>query len=445
MPFALCVAQVTVFLVVLVLTRIAVPFWDMLSFVDDYLTYRQTGNFLGYLLLPDNEHHSIWSRLLTIVDIEFFDGNGPSFQLFGLSCLLGGLITFCFEIRHSCLPAPLRQDMLALTCMLFLTVPTAVDCAVPMNGGYVQATAFVIVSLVLLDGREEEGRHAAARRATAVLAAMAASFGNAVGLLAWPILLWSAWRGRLGWEWQVGIAAFGAGFVAIYLGHLVTGAAASGDDFVEPGHLLKVADYALAYVGLPWTRVPTLAATGRLVGSLVLASGVTVLLRYGWGTPLPTRLERICTGLIAFSMGTVALAALGRVDQAANVVVPVRYAVLLAPMHVGLLGLVLQVPVSKPYRVKAHAVAVTLAALLLVQQIPAAYAAVWASRNITDTVQQFLAGERDERMQSIVFPELTKAERMFSRIRQWKLYQWLLLVPSSKDLRITDWPVRSAR
>ena len=103
-------------------------------------------------------------------------------------------------------------------------------------------------------------------------------------------------------------------------------------------------------------------------------------------------------------------------------------------MHVGLLGLVLQVAASKPYRAKAHAVAVTLAALLLVQQIPAAYAAVWASRNITDTVRQFLAGERDERMQSIVFPELTKAERIFSRIRQWELYRWLLLTTVSKDL-----------
>ena len=201
MPLAVCVAQVTVFLVVLVLTRIAVPFWDMLSFVDDYLTYRQTGNFLGYLLLPDNEHHSIWSRLLTIVDIEFFDGNGPSFQLFGLSCLLGGLMAFCFEIRHSCLPAPLRKDMLAMTCMLFLTVPTAVDCAVPMNGGDVQATGFVLVSLVLLDGREKGGRHALVRRATAVIAAMAASFGNAVGLL----------RGRSFCGRHGGVASTGSG------------------------------------------------------------------------------------------------------------------------------------------------------------------------------------------------------------------------------------------
>ena len=445
MLFALCIAQGTVFLVVLVLTRISVPFWDMLSFVDDYMTHRQTGNFLAYLLLPDNEHYSVWSRLLTIVDIELFDGSGPSFQLFGLSCLLAGLMVFCFEIRHSCLPAPLRRDMLALTCMLFLTVPAAVDCAVPMNGGYVQATGFVIISLVLLDGRGEEGRHASARRATAVIAAMAASFGNAVGLLAWPILLWSAWRGRLGWAWHGGIAGFGAGFVAIYLVHLVAGAATSGDGFIEPGHMLKVVDYALAYVGLPWTRAPILAAAGRLVGGLLLAGGVTALIRYGGGTSLPTRLERICTGLIAFSMGTVALAALGRVDQAANVVVPVRYAVLLAPMHVGLLGLVLHVTAVKPYRARARASALILAALLLVQQIPAAYAAVWASRTITDTVQQFLAGERDERMQSIVFPELTKAERIFARIRQRELYQWLLSATVSRNLRLTDRTVRSAR
>ena len=411
--------QVAIFVILIDLTRIPLPFWDMLSFIDEYLIHRQAGTYLAYLWLPDSEHHSVWSRLFTIIDLEVFDGNGPSFQLFRLSCLLSGLLAFCLEIGRS----SMRRDMLTLTCMLFLTVPAAVDCAVPMNGCYVEATSFVVLSLVLLDGHGEEGTHPLARRLAALIAAMAASFGNAVGLLAWPLLVWSAWRGRLCWRWQVGIFAFGVGFIMLYLVHLMAGSTVPSN-FAVSAHLLKVADYALAFAGLPWTRAPALAMSGRIVGAVLLICSLAVVIYHGWLAPLLTRFERICTGLIVFSLGTVVLAALGRVDLATAVVVPVRYAVLLAPMHVGLLGL-MYAALPKSYYPTAHAVAVVLASLLLGLQIPAANAAVQTSRDITVLVQRFLVGEWDERMQSTVFPDLTKAERIFFRIDQQGLYQWL--------------------
>jgi hypothetical protein len=222
----LLAAQTVVFAVALYLTWIQVPFWDMLSFVDSYIDHRDVGDWFGYLWLPDNEHHSVWSRLLTVVEIEAFDGRGPTFQVFSAACLLGGAVAVCREFARAGAPARFARGVGALACMLFLTVPAAVDCAVPMNGGCVQVASFQILSLVLLDGQGEAGKHPWLRRGLAVVAAAGASFGNASGLLAWPILVWSAWRGRLCWPWRVGLAGLGIVFTAIYLSHLFADAPA---------------------------------------------------------------------------------------------------------------------------------------------------------------------------------------------------------------------------
>ena len=421
----LLAAQTMVFALTLFLTRIQVPFWDMLSFINSYIDYRDAGDWLGYLWLPDNEHHSVWSRLLTVVEIEAFDGRGPTFQLASAACWLAGAAVIWREFARVGAPATLVRWAGALVCMLFFTVPAAVDCAVPMNGGYIQSAGFLILSLVLLDGEGESGSSAWWRRCLAVLAAVAASFGNGVGLLAWPILVWSAWRSGLRWRWYVGLAAFGFGFVVLYLSHVAVDMAPPR--VPEPARLLKMADYALAYAGLPWTRSAALAVPGRIVGAALLVAAGVVLVRLGFTRrPLP-RLERICLGLIGFSLGTLVLAALGRVDQNVEVAVPVRYAVLMTPLQVGLLGLLLPRlgRIWPRRRAMVGAGGLGLGLLLLAAQIPAAYAARVGSANITATVQRYLAGERDEAMRRIVFPDLAEADRIFARMRQRGLYCWL--------------------
>jgi hypothetical protein len=54
-----------------------------------------------------------------------------------------------------------------------------------------------------------------------------------------------------------------------------------------------------------------------------------------------------------------------------------------------------------------------------------AYAARAASTNITATVQRYIAGERDDTMSRIVFPDLAEADRIFARMGQRGLYCWL--------------------
>jgi hypothetical protein len=427
-------AQTAIFVLTVFLTRIEVPFWDMLSFIDSYIDHRDAAGWLGYLWLPDNEHHSLWSRLLTIVEIGAFDGRGPAFQLSSAACLLAGAAALWREFARTAAPAPLVGGAGALACMLLFTVPAAVDCAVPMNCAYIQSTVFLILSLVLFDAPGESGRSAWPRRILGVMAAVAASFGNGVGLLAWPTLLWSAWRGGLRWPWCVGLAAVGLGFVAVYLSHLGTDTALALPSVPEPARLRKMADYALAYAGLPWTRSALLALPGRAIGAALLGAAGVVLVRFGFTLrPLP-RLERICLGLILFSLGTMVLASFGRLDQSAEVAVPVRYAVLMTPLQVGLLGLLLR-PLGRVWqqrRAMIGAFGLGLGVLLLAAQIPAFLAARTASANITATVQRYLAGERDDTMRRIVFPDLAEADRIFARMRERGVYRWLPVPPASR-------------
>jgi hypothetical protein len=422
-------AEASLFVATVFLTRVQVPFWDMLSFIDSYIDHRDAGDWLGYLWLPDNEHHSVWSRLLTMVEIEAFDGRGLTFQMFSAACWLAGAAAVWREFRRLAAPARLVRCAGALACLAFLGVPAAVDCAVPMNGGYVQSAGFLILSLALLDGPGD--RHAWLRRCLAVAAAVAASFGNGVGLLAWPILVWSAWRGGQRWPWCVGLAALGLGFIATYLNHLGSGAAFALPPVPGPARLLRMADYALAYAGLPWTRSALLALPGRAIGAALLLATAVVLLRLGLARrPLPRR-ERFCLGLLLFSLGTLILAVLARLDQTVEVAVPVRYAVLMTPLQVGLLGLLLRplARVRPERRAMVGLLAFGLGALWLAAQIPAAYAARAGSATITATVQRYLAGERDATMPRVVFPDLGEAERIFARMRQRGLYRWISLPP----------------
>jgi hypothetical protein len=184
----------------------------------------------------------------------------------------------------------------------------------------------------------------------------------------------------------------------------------------------------LAYAGLPWTRSAALWGPGRAVGAVLLAAGAAAVLRLGFARPPLPRLERVCVGLIMFSLGTVVLASLGRVDQSEEVLVPVRYSVLMTPLQVGLLGLLMRhaSSIRSQHHVSLCLVGLACGLLLVAVQIPAAYLAVSASRNITATVRRFVAGERDGTMSHIVFPDLAMADQILARMRRHGLYCWLV-------------------
>src|SRR5262249_12404772 len=271
---------------------------------------------------------------------------------------------------------------------------------------------FAVLAMILFDGGGlEAGGQSNYRRAAALLAAIASAFGSATGLVIWPILLWSAWRVRVARSWKIAVLVTGAAFVALYVSGLpapqTIPEALSGDgQFYAPSHLLKMGEYLLTYLGLPWTRATPLVLVGRIIGATLLALGLVTIVRRGFLKAPVDRLERIAVSLIMFSLATAALAAIGRVDETADVAVLVRYSVYLVPLHIGLLCFVMSW-LNRRWQdlsvKRLSQVAILLVvSLLLVQQVVAGRAATAVTQTITTTMNRFFAGERDPEMMKYV-------------------------------------------
>jgi len=409
----LAAIDVALFAAVFSTAIIREPFSDMLAWLGAYLRFRQTGGLPGYLLAFHNEHRLLWIRLLTIVDAAAFRCSGGPFIVVATVALVAATALVVREVARGAEPA-----VLWLFPMLFLTAANAIDCSIPINGVYPLTLMFVIWSCCLFDGEAEAGRGTVVRRSTAIGLAAAAGFANAVGLLAWPVLLWVAWRGRAGLRWLALVGIIGAAYCLAYL-HGVSVIIGSPQGMHAAPWTLQFG-YLLAYLGLPLSRLASFPLPGRLLGLAVLALGIYAVIRVGLLNRDLTRLQRIATALILFSLGSAAMAAVGRSQVADGIDVPVRYAVLVAPLHAGLLALAL--PWAARHARAARACAVGLACVLLALQVIGGVAAVRAVDRMAATVARYYAGERDPQMAMVVYPDLPEADRIIATLRREGLF-----------------------
>jgi hypothetical protein len=298
---AAALANFVLFAVFLDRTMILQPYTDMIDWIDWYLQTRQHGDVLGYLWAPHNEHHLVFIRALTALDVAVFKASGVPFVV---TATLAAIIT-AFIIYLECrraLTGPLRA-LAWLSPMLFLNTAVVVDCGGPTLSPYPISLVFLVGTLVLFSSTVEFAPHAAAKRIVALVTGVLASFSTALGLLIWPAMLWLAWRSGASRRWLIGIGAIGTGYGLYYVwtlhGHI-------GNINLE--HVPKMVDYLLAYLGLPLSRVPEFGLVARALGAALLAVAAIAILYDAIVRPT-TRLHLIGIGLII-----VALAAIGRVD-----------------------------------------------------------------------------------------------------------------------------------
>ena len=309
--------------------------------------------------------------------------------------------------------------------MLMLTTVAVVDCSIPINSVYPLTLVFLIVSLVLFNGAAEAGPAAPLWRSAALVFGIGAAFGNGVGLVIWPILLWLGWRGRTGMGWLVAVAVIGVGFTALYLHGMPHGTPLQAEldsGLFAPGHLRKMADYLLAYLGLPLSRSPGLAVPSRVFGAALLVAGSACCVWFGLVSRRNGRLERFAVALILVTFGSALLAVLGRTDLEAEVKIPVRYAVMVAPLHVGLFILALswiaRRVTSLRWRTVTLAAGASFALVMLVQQVAAGRAAVTVTDAMRARITAFYAGDRAAATVAAVYPDPVRAEMLAGKLRE---------------------------
>ncbi len=420
---ALVVIHLVLFLFYLQANVIVQPYWDMLSIVSRYLQFQRDGNLWSYLWEPHVQHRQIWMRVLTLTDARVFQGVAYPFVVTAAVCqaTTGWLL---WRLVRRSLPGADATWPASLVLMLIMTSVAAVDCAIPMNGIYPQALMFSVLAIVLVSSTGTDGTSANAwPLVLGALAGMAAAFGNAAALCLWPILAWLAWQGGRP-SWASVLAAWGVVFGGIYLSGIPGTAIGDGAEALSADRWTRALDYLLTYLGLPWTRSAALNLPGQVLGGVFLAvaavAGAWALTRR-----IATRIDRVALALMAFSVGTALLASFGRSEVDVDLRVPVRYAVFVAPLHVGVLLLawprVLAAlgPMRQPALYRA-AVAVALA--LTVQQYAAGEAAVRTTAAMRSTLTRFAAGEETADMRTVVYVDLSQARRDLDAIHAAGLY-----------------------
>ncbi|MDP3740129.1 MAG: hypothetical protein Q8R02_22280 [Hyphomonadaceae bacterium] len=417
------VAAGTIYLAIFVYSAVGAsilePYSDMIDLIDDYFRAVDMGRAVEHLLDPHNFHRIPWLRSLIAADVSLFRGTGLPLVVAAVMCLAGTALLLMIEVRR--VAGGLAFPLLALAGMLVFLTANAAGVSVPANTPHVLATFFSLVALAA--AASASGQSGGWRRwAAAIVCAAAASLSLATALVVWPILVLMAWHGKASWRATSFVAIAGGAFCLAYLaGQSVDASLQQG---FEPEGLIKAAKYFLAYLGLPWVRGSRLL--GELLGAGLLAASVFALIRFG-----PTeanRTQRLALGMILFSLGGAALAAVGRRDIAFEVDVPVRYAILLAPLHTGLLLLAAPAIVraweSRP-RFVAHGLIAALA-IVMVQQVMVGTVVVRAAERARQTIALYHQGGRTPEMLQWIYPDLAYADNAYAEmLRRGVFLRWV--------------------
>lgn len=395
-------------------TAILEPYSDMYAWIARWYRFRADGDLGRYLWAPHNFHHLVWTLAVLDLDIRAFGASGYLFLAVGVICL-GATAALLARVAAEAAGPGLRLVGAGVAAALGAMGCHILDVNAEIETTYVHALLFAVAAIVLA---EAPGRRPAVRRAGALVCAMAAGLGNAAGLAVWPALLFVAWRtGRRGWALVV-LAAGGAYGSLYLLGEATSGGAVVG---AAGGRLAEAAALAVNYLALPWVRAAP--AIGWPLGLAVLTIALAaVIFRGRRGAPWP---ESAAVGLILFSVATAAMAGAGRTGLIAPNMVPMRYAVLLIPLHAGLWILALpHVRQAWPQRPRAVAGAVVgLAVVMLVHQgVMAVFAMRTADANLR-VLADFRNGKRSPQMLTTIHSDLGVARALALRMQGDGFYQ----------------------
>ena len=395
---------------------IRVPVYDLLDWLQFYGERSKDGDWLGYLWTPHNEHRMVFSRILLALDVKWFGDQGETFAASGFVLLLGMAASICWKILKSDLSISPKLTAIPIAVLLLTPANTVITVGMQTMGGFLQTSSLGLFSLVLLDGAADQDPYSRYRRAGAIACACLAGFGDSGGLLIWPALMWSAWKGGLRWCWIVGIACVGTLFIAVYLWNLPSPPVSRFMDF---DHLIRSFDYVIRFLGLPWSHMHELVWPARLIGLSIFFLGslafVCVSLRV-----CVSILQRLGVALILFSFLIASAAALARVDVAVDREMPIRYGIFVVLAHLGLLLWSLDFLERLWHGAHRRSFQWLILAICLTwvgQQIVIGQFAVEEAKRYKDAWSRFVAGDWTPDMLRYVYPDRERAQAGLTYLR----------------------------
>jgi hypothetical protein len=291
----------------------------------------------------------------------------------------------------------------------------------PAMSNHLHTCAFAVFSVLLLDGSNEESDLSNYRRAAAIVAAGLAAFGTAAGLLIWAVLVWAAWRGGLGWRWIATITCVGGLFVSLYLWGLPPSPMSPPLDF---DRLFQSLDYAIRFLGLPWSHVHQLVWPARLIGAGILCIGGALIINESRLAQRSTRLKRVGLSLVLFALLLATAAALARVDVGEDREMPIRYGMVVMLAHLGLLLWSLEFLERfwhGAYRRSFQWLLLSISLAWIGQQVIVGQFAVKEAKRYKDAWSRFVAGDWTPDMLLYVYPDRERAQAGLAYLRMMGL------------------------
>ena len=393
-------------------TCVLEPYSDMIDWAARWLRLQGDHDLAAYLWAPHNFHHLVWTLSVLDLDIRAFGGQGYLFVAVGMVCL-AAIAAMMARLGAQAAGPGLRLVGGGVALALSLMGCHVLDANADINTTYVHALVFAVAAIVLADGK---GR---VKRAAAVACAVAAGLGSAAGLAVWPALAFGAWRsGRP--VWLLTVLASGAGAVALYLVGEGANAGLTTIGRSGPSPLTSILLF-VNYLGLPWMRAVPLI--GGVIGVAVLGASVLALLFRGRREGQAP--ERTAVSLIVFSLATAVMAGLARTGDMAPALVPMRYAVFLIPLHVGLWVLVLPY-VRKAWAARPRAADAALIGLSLGLLAHQGVMSIYALRT-GDIILRVVADHREGRpassLTAVFYPVPSRSQEILGQLRARGLFQ----------------------
>ena len=386
----------------------------------------------GYLWAPHNGHHIVWLRLLTSLDVRVFHGQSTIFSIAALLAVLAAAVLAARHIWRGVEDKALACVLAAVAPLALWTSLNAFDVSVSINTPYVFAATFAVAAFLLAESQANGVGAALGLLALAAGAAM----GNSVGLATVPVLMIAVLRrpdrGRLPLLWVAGPI-----LVAIFVftaGQMAVQTQVTPETPVEHG--VRMLRYFLTFCGLPWSASsermsmpagvqPVVHFAGPSIGLLLVVLGLYLAARPARGAAARDRLDRFCCSLILFSLAAAAMAVVGRLNASAGMQVPIRYSVLLAPLHIGIVVL-LAIRSRAVGRLNPRNMSVALFVVLAVgvgHQVAGRYVILRYCGHIRQVLAAYDAGRRTPEMARYVYPDLRRADQMTAEMRRRGVYQ----------------------
>jgi hypothetical protein len=327
--------------------------------------------------------------------------------------LLAVILGLALRIWRGLASPLLKKAGLCLLVFTLLPANLVVMCTMPVMGGFVHTCTFAVFALLLSDN------DSLTKRAAAVIA----GFGVAGGLFIWPVLAFTAWRSGARRAWLAVIGGVGLVIWAAYLRGLPS---QPGLLALDLSRMIAMLDFVIRFLGLPWSHAAALVWPGRVIGALVLTAGCHLVLTDAVSGRRKPGFERVGLGMILFAFMVAAAAALARLDTAPDREMPVRYGMIVALAHAGILLAAL--PWLDRLIEGRHAAAAKIAILLvatalLAQQVMVGRAAVFQAGLYSDAWQRFSAGAWTPDMAHFVYPDRARAEKILAYMKSQHIYR----------------------